>query len=365
MKQTLSLSPDIQELIETAHYYPAISIIMPFEPKMGVKAELSQRLKYAVDKVESDIRKNYSDELATLVIRKLRALVKTLNFSTFKKSIAIYVSPVLEKVLYLDIAVEERIIIDESFEIRDLVYAKKDIHKYLVVVLSGKSFTIFIGNTDSFIKIKSNIPQHIAALADDESEKTGNFSDASAHREVVLKKFLEQGDKGLSFVLQSYQLPVLILGTKKVLGYFKGITKNEKNIIGYVHGNYERASEPELSTVLQPYIQDWKKVKIRDLSLQLERAADTGKLVIGMKEVWRQASLHKGRLLVIEKNFIYPAEHTDNKETIEKLTLPYNKFSYIKDAVDDAIEKVLEYGGDVEFVDEGVLKDHIALIQYY
>jgi hypothetical protein len=35
--------------------------------------------------------------------------------------------------------------------------------------------------------------------------------------------------------------------------------------------------------------------------------------------------------------------------------------------VDDVIEKVLENGGDVEFVDEGVLKDyhHIALILFY
>ena len=35
--------------------------------------------------------------------------------------------------------------------------------------------------------------------------------------------------------------------------------------------------------------------------------------------------------------------------------------------VDDVIEKVLENGGDVEFVDEGLLKqyDHIALISFY
>ena len=48
-------------------------------------------------------------------------------------------------------------------------------------------------------------------------------------------------------------------------------------------------------------------------------------------------------------------------------TEPYNKFSYIKDAVDDVIEKVLETGGDVEFVDAAVLNDyqHIALLQYY
>jgi Bacterial archaeo-eukaryotic release factor family 3 len=157
------------------------------------------------------------------------------------------------------------------------------------------------------------------------------------------------------------------MGTKKVLGYFKRITKNDKNIIGYVHGNYEKVTEQELETALQPHIQDWKKIKMKDICLRLERAADAGKLATGVREVWKQASLHKGQLLVVEKNFIYPAEHGGVQEVIENASFPFNKFSYIKDAVDDIIEKVLEYGGDVEFVDEGVLKDkqRIALIQYY
>lgn len=44
---------------------------------------------------------------------------------------------------------------------------------------------------------------------------------------------------------------------------------------------------------------------------------------------------------------------------------PYGRFSYIKDAVDEVIEKVLENGGDVKFVDKDVLKDchGIALLQ--
>jgi inosine-uridine nucleoside N-ribohydrolase len=79
---------------------------------------------------------------------------------------------------------------------------------------------------------------------------------------------------------------------------------------------------------------------------------------------------HKGKLLVIEKNFKYAAEHfmgSDATNKIFKAIEPYNKFSYIKDAVDDIIEKVLENGGDVEFVENGLLKEYnqIALIQYY
>ena len=40
---------------------------------------------------------------------------------------------------------------------------------------------------------------------------------------------------------------------------------------------------------------------------------------------------------------------------------------FIKDAVDDVIEKVIAGGGDVEFVDEGMLREwnRIVLIGYY
>ncbi|MBK6634610.1 MAG: hypothetical protein IPG38_10090 [Chitinophagaceae bacterium] len=64
---------------------------------------------------------------------------------------------------------------------------------------------------------------------------------------------------------------------------------------------------------------------------------------------------------------MYAAERGSSDEIIYKAIKPYNRYSYIKDAVDDVIEKVLENGGDVEFVDEGVLKEyqHIALILFY
>lgn len=70
---------------------------------------------------------------------------------------------------------------------------------------------------------------------------------------------------------------------------------------------------------------------------------------------------------MVEKNFIYPAQHGADANVIYKRDEINNNAFYIKDAVDDVIEKVLSSGGDVEFVDEGVLKDYnkIALIEYY
>ena len=362
-----TMTPELREVMEALHYRPAVSIIFPFEPKMNLKTELAHSLKTAADKVEVELRENYPDEMARLVMQKLRVIIKNLNFNTHKKSIAIYVSPVFEKVLYLDIAVEEKIIVDESFEIRDLVYSKKQLHKYLVLLVSGKESRIFLGNTTSFVRIVSNTPESVYAYVNDVPEKTANFSDMSERKEIIMDKFLLHIDNSLNTILHAYRLPLFILGPERILGHFKKLTRHAGAVIEYIHGNYEEVTLPELKEILAPYIADWKKVKQKDLLNQLDEAAGKKKLAVGMKEVWHEAMNHKGRLLVVEKNFMYAAEHGGSKEVIYEAKEPYSKYSYIKDAVDDVMEKVLETGGDVEFVDEDILKgfQHIALVLYY
>jgi ribosomal protein L7Ae-like RNA K-turn-binding protein len=361
------LSPEIHDVFTAIHCRPSISVIMPFEPKMSAKAELAHHLKFAIEKVDREIRANYQEELADLVMQKLRKIIKNLNFNTFKKSIAIYVSPVFEKVLYLDIPMEEKIMVDGSFEIRDLLYAKKEMHNYLVLVLSNKWSKVFLGNYSKFVKVKSDVPDHIAAFQNDIPERVTNFSDPSYRKEVMMEKFLHHIDEGLKLLLHAYSLPVFVMGTKRTLGHFKAITKNKKSIVGYIHGNYEETTETELGKMLKPYINDWKKVKMEDIHNQMEGASDAGKLARGIKNVLKAASQNRGRLLVVEKNFMYPEEQQACSEVVIKPKEPYTKYSYIKDAVDEVIEKVLEQGGDVEFVDQDDLKeyDHIVLIQYY
>ncbi len=361
------ISPQIQEVIEAVHYRPAVSVILPFEPKMDSKNEIVQSLKIAAHKVEDELLDNYPGEMALLVMQKLRAIINKLNFNTHKKSVAIYVSPIFEKVLYLDIAVEEKIIVDESFEIRDLVYCKKQAHKYLVLLLSGKETKIYLGNSETFVRIVSNTPESVYAYINEVPERVANFSDMKERKQLMMDKFLRHTDNGLDIILNAYHLPLFVMGAEKILGHFKKLTKHHASIIDYIHGNYQKATSEEVKQVLEPYILDWKKVKEKDLVNQLEEAAGKKKLAVGIKEVWREAMIHKGSLVVVEKNYMYAALHGGSKEIIDTLTAPYNRFSYIKDAVDDIIEKVLENGGDVEFVDEGILKKYnqIAFIKYY
>ena len=361
------VTPEIREVMEVVDYRPAVSMIMPYEPKISLKIELAQSLKIAANKVEQELLKSYPDEMAVLVMRKLRAIIKGLDFNTHKKSIAIYVSPVFEKVLYLDITVEEKIIVDESFEIRDLVYSKKQLHKYLVLLLSGKERRLYLGNSTTFVGIVSDKPKFVYAHVNDIPQRVANFSDMSERKEIVMDKFLHHIEKSLDIILNAYLLPLFVLGTERIMGHFKKFTKYSAAVIEYVQGNYEEATVSELKEILEPHIADWKKVKEKDLLNQLEEAAGKKKLAVGMRDVWREAMNHKGRLLVVEKNYMYAAQQGSSEEVIYEAGKTYNNFSYIKDAVDDVLEKVLENGGDIEFVDKDVLNDyhHIALVQYY
>jgi len=85
------------------------------------------------------------------------------------------------------------------------------------------------------------------------------------------------------------------------------------------------------------------------------------------KKFWK-AALHKNcRLLVVEKDFVYPAYVNTNLNVGHQIGSFFNNPFYIKDAVDEVIEKILQNGGDAEFVENDVLTDYgrIALIQYY
>ena len=364
---TNSFFEDDNDILNAVKYMPSISIIIPFEPKMSLKSELEYKLKTAIDKVEKQLKAGYPEERSEPVLHRLKEIVKNLDFNTYKKSIAIYVSPLIEKVYYLDFTVEEKIIVDESFEIRDLIYSKKEIHKYLVLVLSSKANRIYLGNTIQFVRILSHMPEHVSAYKTDIPERVANFSDPSERNEIMLEKFLRYTDEGLSILLQAYPLPVIVMATDRTAGHFKKITHNSSRIMAYIHGNYEEATVAELRKALQPYVADWKKLRQIDLKHRLDAAMGSRKLATGMQDVWKDATQKKGRLLVVERNFMYPAHYGAEKDIIYKEEIQNAADLYIKDAVDDTIERLLENGGDVEFVDDGVLTEygHIALIQYY
>jgi hypothetical protein len=351
------------EIIKRPKFQPYVSLLLPFDPKMVPKSSLENRLKIILDRVRYELFAHYDLNAAIEISQKLKTVLNSLEYSTHKRSIAVLVSTEEQRVYYLDMPVMEKIIVDNAFRIRQLIQHKKEEQEYLVLVISQKKATIYRGKGDILTQIVLNVASKKKIEERNLVEKVSITLEAYLRKDVLLKKFLKSVDNGLYFILNAFPAPLFILSTRETMACFQQITQNKPFITSYVHGNFENASEDEIESAIQPYINDWKKVKETDLINQLEYARNSGKLEVGIQDVWKAAAHKNARLLVVENSFACQAIFGND---FLLYTEEAKTNLYTKDAVEDSIEKILAGGGDVAFVSDGALKDymHIALIRY-
>lgn len=336
---------------------PFISILLPFEPKITGKVALTKRLEAAVGRVKDELDRHYEKERTHKLMLRLRNMVSALNFTTYKKSIALYLSDTVEKVFYLDIEVNERISVNGPITMRDLIRSKKEALNYLLMSLSAERVIIFHGTEAGLRRILFITPDSMIPSRHDLPERVANFSDPAAVREVMLDKFMRYADRALHTLMPAYPYPVIIMAAERTGGHFSKLTANQAHIAAFIHGNFEDASEKHLQEVVAPYLAQWQQLKQQHLVSRLDEAMSAGRLTTGVREVCREAVMQKGRLLVVEENFAYQLSKVGEEQPP----------AYLSDKVDEAIANVLESGGDVAFVEDGTLPAYkrIALVKYY
>lgn len=357
-------SEDVRSLMEVPPYLPSVSLIIPFEPKMLPKYQLQQALKQAYNEVEEKLYENFSHELADPVLKRLAGLIQHVDYTSYRKSVCIFVSPVAEKIIYLSVEVDRKIVVGEFFQIRDVVKNRKEGIRLLLLVLSSNESKVYLVEPEGLPRLVRSLPFAAADMENDVAERVSNFSDPADRKEASLHKLLRKIDNSLSLLLQEYQLPLLVAAPERLAGHFKAHSHHRNQIAGYIAGNYIERQAADLKTLVEPFLHDWKALQEKNICSRLEHASNAGKLVSGIQQVYTASRCKNCALLVIEDGFTYAADKVDeDKITLHDSTHPI----YISDAVDIIIENVLNAGGDVEFVSNGLLNayDRIALIKYY
>lgn len=356
-----------KDIMGPVAFPPAVSILLPVHPVFSAHAELHHRLKTALENVRHQLHKDFSTETANAVMEKLTRLRLQVNYNTPNKSLALFASPHKGKLYYLDTTVEEKIVIGDTFSVRDLVADSKQLRDYLILVLSDQECIFYLAGEKTFERLPSQAPTHVFAYANEAPERVANFSDPGDRKEIVMDKLLHSMDQELTKVLATHPLPVFVLGPEKVLGHFKAHSRHLPQIAGFVHGNYVDAQNGELRSLVQPCLENWRQHQRQSLLDLIQTAVDENRLTTGILNAWAVAWHNQGRVLVVERHYKFPAVHGDSPDRISREDFPENNPLCIQDAVDALISRVISQGGDVEFVEDGDLQkyDHVALIRYY
>ncbi len=363
----MTMKYEIDSLLDKK-VFPAVSIILPIHPQFpDIKLD-SEHMISVLKNIENQLNGRYGLKRTELMIQKVKKVISTIETKHLLKSLLIYVSPETEKVISLPYSVEEKIVIDSSFEVRDLIFAAQKNEKYLLVIISQKSVKTFNGNLFELKPIEfPDMPANVQDVSNEHSFPGLDYLDSKAFDEKNLHNYLRFIDDVLEKSLKQNDIPVVIMGNVKILGYFRRFTQNTKRIIGYVEGNYEHLSLPEIRSKAETIIQNRIFEGEERAISELQEAVNANKYNAGITEVWRSAVEGKGRLLLVEKDYSVRARRGVDEYTIYPDNSETNLHNVLSDAVDDIIELILKKNGEVVFVANGKLKsfERIALINRY
>lgn len=356
-----------QDILGSVPVPPAVSILLPFYAVFSSRAELQHRVKITFENVRHRLLNSFTSEIALAVMEKLEGLRLQVNYRTRQKSIAFYASPHKSKLCYLDTPVEERIVIGDTFAVRELVADGKQLRQYLIFLLSDKECRFYLADGDKLELLKTAVAADIYAYVNEAPKRVANFTDPDDRKEMVMEKFLHHMDEELTRILVRHSLPVFVLGPQKVVGHYKLHSRHSGQITACVHGNYLDTEEPELQALMQPCLEVWRQHNRQTLLSLVGTAAGQKRLSSGIIDAWVAVWNNNGRLLVVEKSYRFPAHRGDTPDRIFREDLPEDNPFCIQDAVDALIGLIISQGGDVDFVDDGVLEEYgrIALIRYY
>lgn len=354
--------------------FPTVSIILPVNkenPHFGITEE---RMNSLLKQTEEKLLDGYISPKAKPLIKDMYNLAKEIDYRNLSEGLGLYVSPYRESILHFPFPVKEKIVIDKTFEMRDMLFAAKNSVHYAVLIISEKVVRVFHGlNRQLTEKKYSAMPYNLKDTGGKGHSRTGTFtsfasaknvSDQKAYAEKRLNEYIREIDRVILEERSLKNTPIVICAPKRILGHFKGITKNNNHIIGYVHGNFDRAEKKDIYEKIAKLIGAQPFKKQQEALKKLEEATGKKETVSGIRDVWKAAYNKEGRLLLIEQDFYCPAKTGKKPDTLITDDLDAHDIHYMNDAVDDVIELVMKYGGDVIFVENGLLAEHgrIALI---
>jgi len=344
---------------------PALSILLPTYRHFPDNQKDPIRVKNLVDQARDRLSQEFaSREIEPLLIR-LETLVADIDYNHTLDGLALFVSHDFAKKLYLPFPVPERVIIDQTFATRDLLYGMHRTVRYWVFLLSQNATRLIAGTGETLEEVfDESFPMPMTGPA---ATQPVPYHADTAYVDDRHRRFFQQVDRAFATYTQDEvdPLPLILGGVDRQIAFFKEVSAYQGEVAGTLTGNYDRATLAELAPDLWAIAQTVRQQRHDDALKALDTAMGQQKVVSTIEEVWRLANDARGKLLLVEKNYHVPAVRTENGGL--KVVENPGGTDIMDDAVDEIIETVLLKGGEVELLDDGELAQHqkIALILRY
>ncbi|HEX8510602.1 MAG TPA: hypothetical protein VF635_14040 [Propionibacteriaceae bacterium] len=346
--------------------YPAVSVLCATEPAPRMTATDAARLAALVGGATSRLKEDGAPD-GRLLRRTLEELVEDATRRPTRAAVALYVSAEHASSWALPVPVVDRVVVDPTFATRDLVRSLHRTPRHVVLVLTDREARLFDGVADTLLPPPGGPFPLIAAPA----RSSGRQPNRQATRERGTQvdqtgdQFLRAVDRALGTYLALHPAPLVLVGARRTLTQFIGLSRNVGRLAGSVYGSHARTPLPQLVALIRPILDTYLHGRQDEALALLDRRTDAGRVVTGMPAVWLAARFERPEMLAVEHSLFYPARLSADGHFLEPAT-DVEHPDVLDDAVDEVIELVLRRGGWVALVDHDALDAHqrVALSIY-
>jgi hypothetical protein len=354
-------------LLQQIRQYPSVTITMPTHRTAPENRQDPVRLRNLAVEATNRLLGEFSKRDIDPVLTRLDRLVAEVDFRNTTDGLALFVNQDFARITYLPFPTKERVVVDETFATRDLVYGLNHSSRYWVLVLSEKPTRLYEGANDTVVEIQDEgFPMTHAGRGGESALPGGKGVRRSALRDEVHRQFFRQVDNAFKPFYTDDPLPLVVVGVDRYLAFFSELSAHTGAVAGTIQGNHDKTSAHQLSQLTWPLIEQHLAQQRQDALNRLERAMNERKFASTVGEVWRLSLEGRGDTLLVEEDYHYPA-HVDESglhiTPADDAAAP----GVIDDAVDEIIETVIDKGGQVIFLPNGDLEQHqrITLILRY
>lgn len=344
---------------------PALSILLPTYRHFPDNQKDPIRVKNLVDEARERLGQEFAKRDIEPLLLRLDTLAADIDYNHTLDGLALFVSHDFAKKFYLPFSVPERVIIDQTFATRDLLYGMHRTVRYWVFLLSQNATRLIAGTGETLEEVfDDNFPMQMTGPA---ATQPVPYHSDTAYVDDRHRRFFQKVDRAFATYIQDEpeHLPLIIGGVKRQISFFQEVSDYQGNVAGTLTGSYDRATLAELTPDIWAIAQTVRQQRHDAAFETLDAAIGRQQVVSTIEEVWRLANDGRGKLLLVEKDYHVPAIITESGGL--KVVENPGGTDVMDDAVDEIIETVLLKGGEVELMAAGELAQHqkIALILRY
>lgn len=354
-------------LLQQISGYPAVTITLPTHRTSPENRQDPIRVKNLTGEAADRLLQEFAKREAAPILARLDELADSIDYHYTLDGLAFFVNRDFARVFSLPFTLKERVVIDESFATRDLVFALNRTPRYWVLALSEQPTRLYEGTRETLTEVREEgFPLTHEGPGGATALPSGPAGQQSAYRDEYHRQFFRKVDAAFASFAADDPLPLAVVGVDRYLSFFDEVTNHRNAIAAKVTGSHDKTPAHELGELVWPEVKASLAQKREQAFTELDKAIGEQKVASSVGEVWRFALEGRGNLLLVEEDFHYPATVDESGFRLSPADDPTAP-GVIDDAVDEIIETVLSKQGQVVFVENDRLADHqrIALTLRY